>query len=87
MAKSLHTEKWNRLLDELIATRIRSGVTQIQLGNLIGRTQSFISKVERGERSLDVIEFCEWVSNLGIRPYEFLEKLESETSNTKKREI
>lgn len=86
MAKSLHTQEWNQLLDELIAVRVSSGVTQIQLGDLIGRTQSFVSKVERGERSLDVIEFCEWVNNLGVRPSAFLEKLEKTVLIAKKKE-
>lgn len=39
-----------------------AGLTQIQLAQKIGETQTFVSKCERGERRIDVVEllgFCE----------------------------
>ena len=72
MSKSLHSEAWKRLLSGLIAAREDAGVTQIELGQRLNRTQSFISKVERGERRLDVVEFCEWARLLGYQPDELI---------------
>ena len=37
-------------------------------------TQSSVSKVERGERRLDVVEFIFWARALGAEPSELLAK-------------
>ena len=42
-------------------SRERAGLTQVQLARKIGETQTFVSKCERGERRVDVVElrtFC-----------------------------
>jgi transcriptional regulator with XRE-family HTH domain len=39
------------------------------------RPQSFVSKFERGERRLDVLEFREVAQALGIDPIRFLRRL------------
>ena len=36
--------------------RVDSGLTQAEAARRLGRTQSFVSKAERGERRLDVVE-------------------------------
>lgn len=45
-----------RLRTELAAARKSAGMTQQALAERIGRPQSFVAKVERGERSLDFVE-------------------------------
>ena len=47
---------YGRLRARLRAARIEAGLTQAQVGHLIGRHQSFISKIEVGERGVDFIE-------------------------------
>lgn len=68
MGRSVHSKAYRDLLALLIATRDRKGLTQAQLGERIGRTQSFVSKCERGERRLDVVEFVEFVKAMGLDP-------------------
>jgi len=46
------------------------GVTQIELGQRLENTQTFVSKVERGERRLDVVEFVEFCEAIGAPPQE-----------------
>lgn len=46
--------------------RDEAGFTQTALAEKIGNTQTFVSKVERGERRLDVVEFTEWCDALGF---------------------
>ncbi len=41
---------------EAQAARIEAGLTQGQVGHLIGKPQSFISKIESGERGVGFIE-------------------------------
>ena len=84
MAKSVFTKDYERFRFLLIEARNLAGLTQIDLARKLARPQSFVSKYERGERRLDVIEFLEVASAIGIDPPHFIRKLQ-ETVNTKKR--
>ncbi|MGO9096774.1 MAG: helix-turn-helix domain-containing protein [Bryobacteraceae bacterium] len=59
----------------LIEARKRAGLTQYELAARLKRPQSFVSKFERGERRLDVLEFREVAEALGIDPIRFLRRL------------
>lgn len=52
----------------LKALRREAGVTQVELGERLGNTQTFVSKFERGERRLDVTEFVGVCEALGVEP-------------------
>ncbi|MFN9438264.1 MAG: helix-turn-helix domain-containing protein [Brevundimonas sp.] len=56
----------------MAAVRKAADVTQVELAERLGKPQSFVSKVERGERRLDVIEFCQVAEALGRDPAEML---------------
>jgi len=61
MNKSIYSEEYKRLLKRLRRARLAVGLTQEELAERLGQTQSFVSKCERGERRLDVLElahFC-----------------------------
>lgn len=49
-------------MGELIQLRKDAGVSQIQLAQKLGLTQSDISKIERFERRIDLIESLDWIS-------------------------
>lgn len=55
--------------------RKRAGLTQAELSARLQRPQSFVSKYERGERRLDVIEFGQVAHALGLDPVRFLGRL------------
>jgi transcriptional regulator with XRE-family HTH domain len=57
-----------------VQARSDAGLTQAELSARLKRPQSFVSKYERGERRLDVIEFCEVAAALGIDPVRFLRR-------------
>lgn len=59
----------------LVEARKRAGLTQYELAGRLKRPQSFVSKFERGERRLDVLEFHEVARALGIDPIRFLRRL------------
>jgi transcriptional regulator with XRE-family HTH domain len=65
----------NRFRELLTEARKSEQLTQADVSMRIGRPQSFVSKYERGERRLDVIEFAEVARALGIDPVRFLTKL------------
>jgi transcriptional regulator with XRE-family HTH domain len=55
--------------------RIKAGMTQRELAQRLGRSHSFIGKIESGERQLNVLEFCELADALGIRARDLIAKL------------
>lgn len=57
----------------LTEARVGKGVTQSALAAQLGCPQSLISKVERGERRLDVPEFMTWAAALDIDVLAFIE--------------
>jgi transcriptional regulator with XRE-family HTH domain len=63
----------------LVRVRKTAGLTQAELSELLDRPQSFVSKYERGERRLDVIEFGEVARALNVDPVVLIEKFYQET--------
>ncbi|MEX2042895.1 helix-turn-helix domain-containing protein [Pseudomonas aeruginosa] len=72
MANSTHNADYQLLLDVLRAVRKRLGVSQVDLAERLGNTQTFVSKCERGERRVDVVELVEFAEALGVPPLELI---------------
>ena len=75
MKKSIYSERYRRFLRILVKARKAARITQSDLAKRLQRPQSFISKVEHGERRLDVIEFLEIARVLRIEPTKVLASL------------
>lgn len=75
VTKSVFSERYERFRQLIIQCRKEKGITQVELAKMLSRPQSFVSKYERGERRLDVIEFLDVANALEIKPAEFLRKL------------
>ena len=56
MAKSIYTREYTAVTRLLRETREAAGLTQVELAEKLGQSQSFVSKYERGERRLDIIQ-------------------------------
>jgi transcriptional regulator with XRE-family HTH domain len=56
---SEYQRKYARFLERLRQARNDGGLTQKEVAELLGKPQSFISKVETGERRLDFVELQE----------------------------
>ena len=77
MAKVLRSPAHERLLAFLRTARREAGLTQTELAALIGKPQSFVAKVEGGERRLDVVEYVALCRAIGADPTEGLQIIES----------
>ena len=75
MSKSIFSEKYNRFRELLVKARRLADLTQSELSVQLSRPQSYVSKYERGERRLDLIEFLEVAEALQIEPAAFINKL------------
>lgn len=68
MTRSVFLLSYGVLTQCLVDARIAAGVTQIELAARLERPQSFVSKVEGGDRRLDVIEFPQITTALKVDP-------------------
>jgi transcriptional regulator with XRE-family HTH domain len=75
MPKSSFTKDYERFRQILIQARKAAGITQAELSTKLSRPQSFVSKYERGERRLDVIELLEVARALGADPHSILDSI------------
>ena len=75
MPKTVFTGAHRRLVEILIATRKKAGLTQTELGERIGRDQSLISLIEGSQRRVDVLEFCELAQAMNVDPIDLLRKV------------
>lgn len=72
---SIYLEEYQLVIKTLREARIRKGISQQKLADALSRPQSFIAKVENGERRLDVVEFA-WLAHLlSVDPATVLEKI------------
>lgn len=76
MKKSLFSEEYKCFLSLLRKVRESAGVTQEEIAQRLETTQSIISKCERGERRLDIIELKMWCQALGISLPVFIAQFE-----------
>jgi transcriptional regulator with XRE-family HTH domain len=75
--KSTNSDPYRRLIERLRAARKEQGLSQIDLGKRVHMTQSAVSKVESGERALNVVEFVRWAGALNLDALVLLDELRS----------
>lgn len=68
MSGSLTQAQYDHFRKLMIAARKSAGLTQVDVARNLNRPQSFVSKYERGERNLDVVEFITVAVAIGVDP-------------------
>lgn len=53
---TIYTKEYKEITQKLFKARKESGLNQVEVAKKLRKTQSYISKIERGERRLDIIE-------------------------------
>ena len=77
MPSALHDEDYTALVQLLKEMRKDAGITQVELAKRLGVEQSFVSKVERQERRIDVAELRRVCVSLGITLTLFVSRFET----------
>lgn len=85
MPNPLHSPEYAIFRRLLVQARLNAGLTQVEVAAKLRKPQSFVSKLERGERRLDVPEFVQLADVLGIEAAGFIETLHSEIQSLQKR--
>ena len=56
MSKSIYSKDYKEIIERLKKARIKAGLSQQEVADKLDKPQSYISKIESGERRLDVAE-------------------------------
>ncbi|WP_312404522.1 helix-turn-helix transcriptional regulator [Brevundimonas sp.] len=68
MPKTIFGGEHRHLVAVLIEARQAAGLTQAELAAKVGKDQSFVSIIERGQRRVDVLEFVALARAMGVAP-------------------
>ena len=60
MSKAIYSKDHKYIVEQLKKARQEAGLEQVEVAKLLGRTQSHISKVEAGQRRIDIVALREF---------------------------
>ncbi|OGN32809.1 MAG: hypothetical protein A3I92_02560 [Candidatus Yanofskybacteria bacterium RIFCSPLOWO2_02_FULL_43_10b] len=60
MTKAIYSKDHKYIVEQLKRARQEAGLGQIEVAKLLGKTQSHVSKVEAGQRRIDIIALKEF---------------------------
>jgi len=69
------------LCQALVDARIKAGLSQKELAVKLRHHQSFVARVESGERRIDVVELVVLARVIGFEPFEVLAIVEAATES------
>jgi transcriptional regulator with XRE-family HTH domain len=81
--KSQHSPAYEPLKALLRALRKEATLTQRDLGERLGKPQSWIHNCEVGNRRVDVAEFAGWASACGVEPAVAIERFLAAATSTR----
>jgi len=60
MEKTIYSDEHKYLVEKLIKARRDAGLAQKKVAKILNRSQSYISKIESGQRRVDIIQLKEF---------------------------
>lgn len=70
--KDIRKQKLRRLLKE---ARLEAKLRQVDVAHLLSKPQSYVAKIESGERGLDLIEVLDYCAAINCDPLALVKKL------------
>ncbi|MFB6348352.1 helix-turn-helix domain-containing protein [Moraxella sp. ZJ142] len=70
--KTIYQDRYANLINTLVLIRKNRKLTQFQVAQHLGKPQSYIAKIEKRERKLDVLEFIQLCETLEVSPSEII---------------
>lgn len=81
MPKTLYRPENTILRTQLRRAREAASLTQLDLSDAIGKSQTFVSDVERGVRRLDIVELWEMCRAMGLDLTAFVAEFQAEVES------
>ena len=78
MEKSIYKPEYGALLELLKQARQEAGLTQVELAERLSLTQSMLSKMERGELRIDIVQLRTICQALDFPLTDFVDRWERE---------
>lgn len=60
MPRAIYTKDHNAIVERLKQSRTEAGLGQVEVAEKLGKTQSYVSKIESGQRRFDVLQLREF---------------------------
>jgi transcriptional regulator with XRE-family HTH domain len=76
LAKTLRSKRYKALIGLLVVRRRAVGMTQSDLAARLGKSKSFVARLESGQRRITVVEFMTLAKILRFDPYKVISTLE-----------
>ncbi len=73
--KTIYSEPYDLIVAMLRAARQKAELSQEDLADRLNRTQLWVSRTERGERRLDLLEWLEFLIACGADPHAFINEV------------
>ncbi len=77
---SIHDPEYHKIVDALMCLREKAKLSQKAIAHEIGLTQPDVSKIERRERRIDILEALRWVRATDADPAEFFSQFTNSES-------
>jgi hypothetical protein len=75
MSRTLDTRRHEALRAFLVERRKIAGLRQVDLAKRLGRSQSYVSNIEIGQKRIALIELIEWAEAIGFDPEEAIAEI------------
>lgn len=73
MPRSIYQDDHKKIVERLKKARFEAGLAQAEVAEKFGKTQSYLSKIESGQRRFDVLQLKEFAKVYG-KPLEYFLK-------------
>jgi transcriptional regulator with XRE-family HTH domain len=60
MPRAIYKDEHQKIVQRLKEARIEAGLGQVEVAEKLGKTQSYVSKIESGQRRFDVLQLKEF---------------------------
>src|SRR5262245_6043702 len=83
--KTIHTPCHLALIRLLKEKRRASGIRQVEVAKKMRKQQNWMSRIEKGDRRLDVCQFLQLADLIGFDPVEALRSIEQARNKNKRK--
>lgn len=84
MAKGIHDSRYRWVVERLVQERKEKGWSQTAVAVLLGKPQQYVSRYETGERRLDIFEYLDAATALGIDGVDLVREAQANLGGSKR---